>query len=334
MIKYLFLILVTLLSGCTADFSGSCESEESVYIRFSSYVDVKADVEEASYAHRQVTRSDNYVTEQAVGILGIAAHEDMMDEITLVGRDATSLRKWMQNDVYYRNPMNGAVARADGQCPTFPIEKGSAVVAYAYMPYTDSIVYGDEDCYIPLDLVADSASTDWTYSGSSTMSKSAYHETGVFVLDSFKHVMTCLEVIVDTPKFDEMYDTLVRILEISLGVRGNGKGRLSLTDGMVTMADAENPDSIYRLQRKPGYRFSIYEQVKSRTETFYLMPYTEIHDLRVVALWNEADTIRYEYVIADSAKWNTANLRPGVVSRLKLKSIKNNDLLNNEEKHL
>ena len=332
MVKYLFLILVTLVSGCTTDFSGSQGPEESVYIRFSSYADVKADVEEASYAQRQSTRSDNLATEQMVGILGIAANEGTMDEISLVGHDATSLRKWMQNDVYYRNLTTGAVARTDGQCPTFPIDEGSAIVAYAYMPYTDRVVYGADDCYIPLDLMADSAATDWTYSGHTAMSKAEYHKEGTFALDSFKHAMTCLEIVVDTPKVDKMYNTKVRILEIDLGVRNHGKGRLSLVDGTVTMDAAENPDSIYRLQRKPNTELSLYSQVKSSSETFYLMPYTEIHDLRVVGLWYDVhnsptDTIRYEYVIADSAKWNTANLHPGAVSRLKLKSIKNNNQL-------
>ena len=112
MVKYLFLILATLLSGCTADFSGSLELEESVYIRFSSYADVKADVEEASYARQRVTRSGNTTLEHSVGILGIATHEDVMDETTLVGYDAASLYKWMQNDVYSRNPADGEMSRS------------------------------------------------------------------------------------------------------------------------------------------------------------------------------------------------------------------------------
>lgn len=329
MIKYLFFILITLLSGCTADFSGSQEPEESVYIRFSSYADVKADVEEASCAPRRTTRGDYTTPGHSVGILGIAAHEDEMGEVTLAGHDATSLRKWMQNDVYYRDPMNGAIARNDGQCPTFPIDKGSAVVAYAYMPHTDRVVYGAEDCYVPLDLMADCAATDWTYSGHTAMSKADYLAAGSFALDSFKHAMTCLEIVIDTPKVDKMYDAAVRILEVNLGIRNHGKGRLSLVDGTITMDDVEYPDSIYRLLRTPNTELSIYNQVKSSTETFYLMPYTEVYDLRVVALWCDArntptDTVRYEYVIADRGQWNTANLRPGAVSRLKLKSIKNN----------
>ena len=72
MVKYLFLILVTLLSGCATDFSGLDKPEKSVYIRFSSHADIKADIEEAK---RQVNRGDYTTQEQSVGILGIATHE-------------------------------------------------------------------------------------------------------------------------------------------------------------------------------------------------------------------------------------------------------------------
>lgn len=305
-----------------------------MYIRFSSYADVKADVEEASYARQRVTRSGNTTLEHSVGILGIATHEDVMDETTLVGYDAASLYKWMQNDVYSRNPADGEIAHINGQCPTFPIDKGSAIAAYAYMPHTDRVMYEADDCYIPLDLMADSATTDWAYTTRTTMSKAAYRERGTFALGTFKHAMTRLEVVVDTPKMDDYNNRFVRILEMDLGVYNHGKGRLSLVDGKVTMDTASyTPDSVFHLLRKPDYDFAWNNPTLSYTETFFLMPYTEIRDIRVVSLWNKVDTICYEYVIADSAKWNTANLHPGTVSRLKLKSIKHTTN-NNEKTHL
>lgn len=333
MVKYLLFILVILLSGCTADFSGSLELEESVYIRFSSYADVKADVEEAFYGRERITRSGYTTPGNSVGILGIATHEDVMGETTLVGHDAGSLREWMQNDVYSRNPADGTIVHADNQYPTFPIDKGSAIAAYAYMPHTDRVVYEADDCYIPLDLMADSATTDWAYTGHTAMSKAMYREKGTFALGVFKHAMTRLEVVVDTPSMDK-FNRFVRIIEMDLGVHNHGKGRLSLVDGKITMDTASyTPDSVYHLLRKPDYDFAWNNPTLSYTETFYLMPYTKIHNLSVVALWNNTDTIRYEYVIADSTQWNTANLRPGAVSRLKLKTVKNTTN-NNENTHL
>ncbi len=313
MVKYLFLILVTLLSGCTADFSGLEKPEESVYIRFTSAIDLQADVVEA-------TRS-GYVSGQSVGILGIALPEDMMDEATIVGADERMLRQWMANDVYYRN-VQGGMVHHEGQNPTFPIEQGSAIVAYAYMPHSGKIVYEAEDCYIPLDLIADSATTDWMYSGKVGKSKEEYLEDQIFKF-GFEHALTRLDIVMSpqTNRFDKSF----RITEVSLGTYGHGKGRLSIEDGTVTMDTTSYVSgSIHNLRRRVDHELSIYNNVTTCTESFYLMPYTKIHDLRIVGVWDEAENVNYEYVIADSIRWNSSNLRPGTRSVINVNLIRNN----------
>lgn len=323
MIKYLFLVLVTLLSGCTTDFSGLDKPEESVYIRFTSHADIKADIEEASYTKRQTTRDGNTSTEQSVGILGIATHEDMMTETTFAGHDAASLRQWMANDVYHRNPSTGDITHEDGESPLFPIDKGSAIVACAYMPHTDKVIFSADDCYIPIDLMADSATTDWRYSGRNAMSKSEYREKGTFALDTLKHVMTRLDLILHSNV--NRTNKKVKILEINLGIRNNGKGKLSLDNGKLTLdSDTHEPGTVHRLVRRPNLEFSLYDDLKDsiRTERYYLLPYTEIQDLRIVSVWNEQDTITYEYTIADRAQWDSSNLHPGKRSTINVRSIK------------
>ena len=318
MVKYLFLILVTLLSGCTTDFSGLDKPEESVYIRFSSRADVKADVEEASYTHSRNTRGDETM-EHSVGILGIATDEDLMAETTLAGRQFESLRKWMANDVYYRDPETGDIVHEDEQNPSFPIHKGSAIVTYAYMPHTEEVEFEADDCYIPIDLREDSATTDWRYSGKTAMSKAEYRETETFMLDTFKHVMTRLDVVF------HLYERYrrVEILEVDLGVN-SGQGRLSLENGEVTMNDDAEP---MHLLRRINKELS-YGEDSIHTEQYYLLPYTEIHDIRIVGVWTDpifnykTDTVTYEYTIADSAQWNSGNLHPGACSTIHVKSLK------------
>ena len=323
MIKYLFLILITLLSGCTTDFSGLEKPEESVYIHFSSRADVKTDIEEASYANHRSTRSEYITSGYSVGVLGIATHEDLMHHTTLAGQDATSLREWMANDVYYRNPENGDIVHNEGQHPLFPIDKGSAIVAYAYMPHTNRVVYETDGCYIPINIMGDSATTDWRYSGRTAMSKAEYRREGTFALDTFKHVMTRLDLVLHSNV--NRTNKQVKIIEINLGICNHGQGKLSLENGRLTMDTATCVvDSVYRLLRRPNYVFSLYDDLKDsiRTEKYYLLPYTEIHDLRIVGLWNDKDTITYEYVIADSTQWNSDNLHPGKRSTINVKSIK------------
>ena len=323
MIKYLFLILVTLLSGCTTDFSGLEKPEESVYIRFSSRADVKTDIEEATYADCHNTRSEYATQGHSVGILGIATHKELMHQTTLAGRDATSLREWMANDVYYHNPENGDIVHNDNQRPLFPIDKGSAIVAYAYMPHTNRVMYDADDCYIPIDLMADSAITDWRYSGKTAMSKDVYRKEGTFVLDTFKHAMTRLDLVLHSNV--NRTNKQVKILEIDFGIYSHGQGKLSLNNGKVTMDTTTYvPSTVHHLQRRPGHVFSLYDDLKDsiHTERYYLLPYTEIHDLRIVGLWNDKDTITYEYVISDSTQWNSNNLHPGKRSTINVKSIK------------
>lgn len=313
MVKYLFLILVTLLSGCTADFSGLEKPEEAVCIRFTSAIDIQADVVEA-------TRS-GYALGQSVGILGIALPEDMMDEATIGGANERMLRQWMANDVYYRN-VQGGMVHSKGQKPTFPIEQGSAIVAYAYMPHSGKIAYEAGDCYIPLDLMADSATTDWMYSGKVAKSKEKYLEDRIFKF-GFEHALTRLDIVVNpqTNRFDKSF----RIKEVSLGIYSHGKGRLSLEDGTVTMDTASYVSgSIHNLRRIVDHELSIYNNITTCTESFYLIPYTKIHDLRIVGVWDEAESVSYEYVIADSTRWNSNNLRPGTRSVINVNLIRNN----------
>ena len=320
MVKYLFLILVTLLSGCTTDFSGLDKPEESVYIRFSSRADVKADIEEASYTHGRNTRGDE-TSEHSVGILGIATDEDLMAETTLAGCQRESLRKWMANDVYYRNPNTGDIVHEKGENPSFPIHKGSAIVAYAYMPHTAQVEFEADDCYIPIDLREDSATTDWKYSSKTAMSKAEYRSRvdSTFTLDTFKHVMTRLDLVFH---LYERYRS-VEILEVDLGIN-SGQGRLSLVNGEVTMSDDAEP---MHLQRRINKELS-FGGDSLHTEQYYLLPYTEIHDIRIVGVWTDpilnykTDTVTYEYTIADSAQWNSRNLHPGACSTIHVKSLK------------
>lgn len=319
MIKYLFFILVTLLSGCTTDFSGLDKPEESVYIRFSSRADVKADIEEASYTHNRNTRGDEIASEHSVGILGIATDSIMMAETSLAGHELVSLRKWMANDVYYRDPNTGDILHEEGQNPSFPIHKGSAIVAYAYMPHTEQVEFGTDDCYIPIDLREDSATTDWRYSGKTAMSKVDYLEIGTFTLDTFKHVMTRLDLVF------HLYEKYryVKILEVDLGING-GQGRLSLQSGEVAVNDAAEP--MHLLRRINKELSSDGDTI--HTEQYYLLPYTEIHDIRIVGVWTDpifnykTDTVTYEYTIADSTQWDSGNLHPGACSTIHVKSLK------------
>lgn len=308
MIKYLFLILVTLLSGCTTDFSGLEKPEESVYIRFSSHTNVQVDVEEA-------TRNGYTTPGESVGILGIATYSDEQTEtMTLAGQPVGSLRQWMANDVYYCDPQGDGkvnIVHNKGESPVFPIDKGSGMVVYAYKPHTERMEYDNDGYYLPLDLMADSAATDWRFSGRKAKSKEMYRMEGTFALDSFKHAMTCVDVVL-TPKIDK-WDPSFKIVEVALGMYSHGKGRLSVEDGKVEMDTASyEVGSIHHLQRRLDNLLSIYSNVVTHTESFYLMPYTRINDLRVVGIWNDKDTIVYEYDVAD--RWNSDNLHPGTRS--------------------
>lgn len=309
MIKSLFFILIMLLSGCTTDFSGLEKPEESVYIRFSSCADVKADVE-PSYA----TRGGYTTPGRSVGILGVATNEELMDEVTLAGHDEASLRQWMANDIY--NLQGTEIAQSNGQSPMFPIEKGSAIVAYAYMPHTERLEYDGNGYYIPIDLSTDSASTDWMYSGKTAKSKADYRADETFIFD-FKHAMTRVDVVITLPYSVTRYHK-VEILAVELGVNSS-KGRLAVEDGLITMEEA---DSTQHIHRTSGRLFNKYTDAPDTT-TFYLMPYTEIHHLRVVGLRDESP-FDYESVIADSAQWKSRFLKPGVCSTINVKNLVKN----------
>lgn len=311
MVRNLFLILVILLSGCTADFSGLEKPEESVYIRFVSTVGIQTDVAEA-------TRNGDTAQGQSVGVIGIATTEDLMDEIALAGYRECLLHQWMVNDVYYSN-LEGDMVHCDGKVPAFPIDKGSAIAAYAYMPHSERIVYGEDGCYMPLDLIADSATTDWMCSGKIAKSKDEYREDRIFKFD-FYHAMTRLDLVL-TPRINK-FSKSFEIMEVALGVCNHGKGRLSIEDGTVEMDTASYVSgSIHHLRRQLDRVLSIYNEMNSHTESFYLMPYTKIHDLRIVGVWNGMDTVSYEYIIADSVRWDSNNLRPGTRSIINVSSI-------------
>ena len=317
MIKYLFFILVTLLSGCTTDFSGLEKPEESVYIRFSSSPNIQIDVEVA-------TRSGN---DNTTGILGIATYSDEeMKETTLAGYKKETLRQWMANDKYYYTSSN---FREDkivefvhqyGERPTFPIDKGSGMVVYAYKPHTECVEYGEDDCYIPLDLVADSASTDWMYSGREAMSKAAYRDVETFTLNSFKHAMTRLDVVL-TPALSK-WNPSFTIIEISLGVKNNVQGRFSIIDGSITVENKDESsyiDGICELERMIGRELSIYSNVEEHTESFYLIPGTEIASLYIKGVWSDGRVVDEERLI----EMNGIKLEAGKSTALPVKLTNN-----------
>lgn len=307
--KYILYTLIILLSGCAADFSGLEKPEESVYIRFSTAVDIHVGVEEA-------TRSVESVQETSIGVLGIGVQSEWLNQTTLAGCDAVSLRQWMANDRYCLNGKN--IEHSLGQYPSFPVEDGSAVAAYAYLPHTENIVYGSEDCYIPIDLMADSATTDWMYSGRVAKTKVGYCDDPTFAFD-FHHGMTRLDMVITPEIF--VGDT-VEILEIGLGMFNHGKGLLSLEHGTVSMDTFTcRPDSVYRLRRQLTDAVFMEQGTRECTEVWYLMPYTKIHDLHVVGVWNGKDTLNYEYNI-DPILWNSENLQPGKRSVINIKSIR------------
>ena len=330
MVKYLFLILVALLSGCTTDFSGLDKLEESVYIRFSSRADVKVDIEEASYTHGRNTRGDE-TSKHSVGILGIASNENLMHETTLAGHQLGTLCEWMANDVYYRNPNTGDIVHEDEKKPSFPINKGSAIVAYAYMPHSEQVTFEAEDCYIPIDLREDSATTDWRYS-SKAMSKAEYRdcEDGAFTLDAFEHVMTCLDLVLHSYEDSTTY-MYMEILEVDLKIK-NGQGRLSLVNGEATMQDDKEPMHLLRRINK-----ELRNENSTHTERYYLFPYTEIDTIRIKGVWvdsywNTRDAFSREYAIVDSIQWNSENLHPGTCSTIRVKSLKYADSHNGTHK--
>ena len=115
----------------------------------------------------------------------------------------------------------------------------------------------------------------------------------------------------------------VEILEVDLGIN-SGQGRLSLENGEVTMNDDAEP---MHLLRRINKELS-YGGDSIHTEQYYLLPYTEIHDIRIVGVWTDpifnykTDTVTYEYTIADSAQWNSGNLHPGACSTIHVKSLK------------
>ena len=310
MIKYLPYILILLLSGCTADFSG-LRPEKTVHICFSTTADIHVNVSVS-----ETTRSAIVAPKATIGILGIGAKTDLLNEIELAGYKNESLRQWMANDVYHLNGKN--ITHAQGQYPSFPIEDNSAVAAYAYLPHTKNIVYGEDDCYIPIDLMADSATTDWMYSGRVAKTKEEYCDEPIFAFN-FSHAMTRLDLVISPEIFT---NDIVRILEIDLGLYSHGKGFLSLEDGTVSMDTATCcTDSVYHLRRRPTDAIFTTQGTTNQTDTWYLMPYTDICKLSITSLWNETDTICYEHYIDDSI-WNSANLRPGERSVINIKSIR------------
>lgn len=309
MIKKLLYIFIILLTGCTTDFTGLEKPGESVYIRFSTVADIHADVVEA-------TRSRVTEQEMLIGILGIGTQAESLNLTTLARHNASSLRQWMANDVYHL--YDGNIEHALGQRPSFPIEDGSAIAAYAYLPHTRNIVYSGDSCYIPIDLMADSATTDWMYSGRVAKTKMEYCEESTFAFN-FRHAMTRLDMVISP---EVAVNDTVEILEIDLGMYNHGKGRLMLEDGVVSLDTATClPDSVYRLRRRLADVRLASQDGAEHTEVLYLMPYTKLHDLRIVGVWNGADTLYYEHCI-DTTRWNSANLHPGKRSVINIKSIR------------
>ena len=131
--------------------------------------------------------------------------------------------------------------------------------------------------------------------------------------------MTRLDMVISP---EVVANDTVEIIEIDLGMYNHGKGRFMLEDGLVSLDTATClPDSVYRLRRRlTDVRFASQEG-DGHTEVLYLMPYTKIHDLRIVGVWNGADTLYYEHCI-DTTQWNSTNLHPGKRSVINIKSIR------------
>lgn len=317
MTKLFLLLIVLLLGGCRADFSEVLPTEEKpVYIRFASDASINASVSES-------TRSGSIVGDTlSVGILGLGVQESELSTATLAGRNHWSFRDWMSNDLYYyvRGDGNGIV-HSQGEIPSFPLEENSAVAAYAYLPRIDMerIVCDMYSCYIPLDLVADEAATDWMFSGKVARSKNdarAQHDS-IFTF-KFKHAMARLDFVISPDNLAAGEE--LKLLEIDLGVYSHGLGLLSLEDGEVILDRTTlYPDSVYRLRRSIGdIVFS--DALTTHTETLYLIPQTEIYDFRVLALWHGKDTVLCERMM-NPYKWNYKNMTAGTRSVITVQSF-------------
>lgn len=317
MIKLFLLLIVLLLGGCRADFSEVLPTEEKpVYICFASDASINASVSES-------TRSGAIVGDTlSVGILGLGVQESELSTATLAGRNHWSFRDWMSNDLYYyvRGGDNG-IMHSQGEIPSFPLEENSAVAAYAYLPRIDMkrIVCDMYSCYIPLDLVADEAATDWMYSGKVARSKNDAREQHDFIFTfEFKHAMTRLDFVISPMLISK--DKL-KLLEIDLGVYSHGIGLLSLEDGKIILDRTTLiPDSVYRLRRSIDNAV-ISDTLPTHTETLYLIPETRINDFRVVALRNEKDTIVCERTM-DPDKWDHTNMKAGTRSVITIRQFR------------
>lgn len=315
--KLSLIFIVLLLGGCTTDFSEVKLAEEKpVYIHFASDANINASVSESTRG------GANAYDTLSIGILGLGVQETELSATTLAGRNHWSFRDWMSNDLYYyvRNGGNGIV-HSRGEIPSFPLEENSAVAAYAYLPRIDMerIVCADSSCYIPLDLVADEAATDWMYSGKSAKTKDdarAQHDS-IFTF-KFKHAMTRLDFVI-TPM--QISNDKLELLEIDLGVYSHGIGLLSLEDGEIILDHTTlAPDSVYRLRRSM-HNIVISDTLTTHTETLYLIPETEINDFRVVALRNEKDTIVCERTM-NPEKWDHTNMKAGTRSVITIRTFK------------
>ena len=317
MTKLFLLLIVLLLGGCTADFSEVLPTEEKpVYIRFASGVSINASVSEA-------TRSGAAVGDTLpIGILGLGVQESELSTTTLAGRDHWSFRDWMSNDLYYYvHGGSNSIVHSQGEIPSFPLEENSAVAAYAYLPHVgmERIVCDMQSCYISLDLASDEAATDWMYSGKVAKTKNearAQHDS-IFNIE-FKHAMAKLDFVVSTAITNS---NRMELLEIELGVYNHGIGLLSLEDGEVTLDSTTlYPDSVYRLRRSIE-DVTLSETQSTHTETFYLIPQTEINDFRVVALLNKRDTMVCERTM-NPDKWDHTNMKAGTRSVITVRTFK------------
>ena len=319
MIRLVFILLLLLFGGCTTDFSDVFETEEKpVYIHFASDASINASVSESTRS--KVALCDTL----PIGILGLGLQEAELQDINLANQNQWTLRDWMCNDLYYYTNEDKSIKHSQGKIPSFPLEDSSAVAAYAYLPHVniEHIIFNSQSCYIPLNIIADEAATDWMYTGkiAKTKTEAIEKQDSIFTF-KFKHAMTRLDLQILKPLSLEE----VKLLDINLGIHNPGIGLLSLEDGNIVLDSTTfQIDSVYYLRRRISDDTIDYV-MPIRTESFYLIPQTKIHHLRVEALRNDQDTLVCE-ILMDSIKWNSDNLKAGTRSTIKVSSFKKKNL--------
>ena len=202
LLKKILPLGVLLLSGCTTviDEQHSC-SPDPVYIYFTAHGGINMDVD--------ITTTTRSVEGEPlpIGMMGIGHTANIipnLNRFTTAEQLEKNLQEGLKHNKYLMSPnSNGQsydITPSEGvETPEFPYIDNSAVSIYAYAPYKENITplrhetYGY--WYIPLDIKADSAQTDYLYADT-TCSQEAYLEKGHIDLN-LRHALIRLDVIVE-----------------------------------------------------------------------------------------------------------------------------------------